>query len=216
MTLIKALQIRACRIRVSDQADVSDLLQSDTFQSEGRVMPTRRLQDSIESQVVGSLANMEDLVVSDVELDEQQSRISIHHIPDQPGVCADLFEAVAEGDVMVDMIVQNIGRDGTAEVSFTVQRTDIDRCLLLVREVVSQWEGAELTHDREIDKLTVTGIGLRSHTSVGDMLFRALADADVNVRMINTSEVRLSVVVGADEGQKAATCLHRAFGNDDR
>lgn len=167
--------------------------------------------DNIASQVVGSLANMEDLVVSDIDLDERQSRISIHHIPDQPGVCADLFEAVAEGDVMVDMIVQNIGRDDTAEVSFTVQRADIDRCLLLVREVVSQWEGAELTYDREIDKLTVTGIGLRSHTSVGDMLFRALADTDVNVRMINTSEVRLSVVVGADEGRKAASSLHAAF-----
>ncbi len=172
-------------------------------------------EGSLESQVVGSLANMEDLVVSDVDLDERQSRISIHHIPDTPGVCADLFEAVAEGDVMVDMIVQNISRQGSAEVSFTVLRDDIDRCLLLVREVVSQWEGAELSYDREIDKLTVTGIGLRSHTGVGEMLFRALADADVNVQMINTSEVRLSVVVGADRGQQAAASLHTAFARSD-
>ena len=112
---------------------------------------------------------------------------------------------------MVDMIVQNVSRDGSAEVSFTVLRDDVDRCLLLVREMVSQWEGADLTYDREIDKLTVTGIGLRSHTGVGDMLFRALAEAEVNVRMINTSEVRLAVVVGAESGQQAAASLHAVF-----
>ncbi|MEZ6144928.1 MAG: aspartate kinase [Planctomycetaceae bacterium] len=170
-------------------------------------------EGSLESQVVGSLANMEKLVVNDVDLDETQSRISIHHIPDAPGVCADLFEAVAEGDVMVDMIVQNVSRQGSAEVSFTVLRSDIERCLLLVREVVSQWKGAELTFDREIDKLTVTGIGLRSHTGVGEMIFRALGDAGVNVQMINTSEVRLSVVVGAGQGKQAVASLHSAFGS---
>ncbi|MGD9855939.1 MAG: aspartate kinase [Planctomycetaceae bacterium] len=166
---------------------------------------------AIEAEVVGSLANMEELVVSDIQLDESQSRITIRNIPDQPGVSADLFEAVAEGDVMVDMIVQNISRQGQAEVSFTVQREDVDRCLLLVREIVSQWGGAQLSHDRAIDKLTVAGIGLRSHTNVGETMFEALADADVNVQMINTSEVRLAVVVAAGRGQDALRCLTTAF-----
>jgi aspartate kinase len=175
---------------------------------------------AVHAEVVGRLANMEDLVVNEVELDEQQSRITIRNIPDQPGVCADLFEAVAEGDVMVDMIVQNVSHRGQAEVSFTVARRDIDRCLLLVQEIVSQWEGwegAQLSHDRAIGKLTVTGIGLRSHTGVGEMMFRALAEAGVNVEMINTSEVRFAVVVAADEGPRALRALTAAFavsGND--
>ena len=167
--------------------------------------------ESIEQQVVGSLANMEDIVVSEVQLDEQQARVTIRNIPDQPGVCADLFEAVAEGDVMVDMIVQNVSHGRLAEISFTVPREDLERCLLLVREVVSQWDGADLSFDPQIDKLTVTGIGLRSHTGVGETMFRALAEAGVNVQMINTSEVRLSVVVAADRGQAALKALLAAF-----
>ncbi len=166
---------------------------------------------TMEADIVGRLANMEDLVVSEVDLDEAQSRITIRHLPDRPGVSADLFEAVAEGDVMVDMIVQNVSHQGNAEVSLTVSREDVDRCLLLVQELVSQWEGAELSHDRAIDKLTVTGIGLRSHTGVGETMFRALSEADVNVQMINTSEVRLAVVVSADRGQKALKSLTAGF-----
>ncbi len=165
----------------------------------------------VEAEIVGRLANMEDLVVSEADLDEQQSRITIRHLPDRPGVSADLFEAVAEGDVMVDMIVQNVSHQGNAEVSLTVSRQDVDRCLLLVQELVSQWDGAELSHDRAIDKLTVTGIGLRSHTGVGETMFRALSEADVNVQMINTSEVRLAVVVSADQGQNALQSLTAAF-----
>jgi len=167
--------------------------------------------ESIEQQIVGSLANMEDIVVSEVQLDEQQARITLRNIPDRPGICAELFEAVAEGDVMVDMIVQNVSHQGHAEISFTVLREDLERCLLLVREVISQWEGADLSFDPQIDKLTVTGIGLRSHTGVGETMFRALAQADVNVQMINTSEVRLSVVVAADRGQAALQALNHAF-----
>jgi aspartate kinase len=87
----------------------------------------------------------------------------------------------------------------------------LERCLLLVREVISQWEGADLSFDPQIDKLTVTGIGLRSHTGVGEAMFRALAEADVNVQMINTSEVRLSVVVAADRGQAALQALNNSF-----
>ncbi len=164
-----------------------------------------------DADIVGRLANMEDLVVREADLDQQQSRITIRHLPDRPGVSADLFEAVAEGDVMVDMIVQNVSHQGNAEVSLTILREDVDRCLLLVQELVSQWDGAQLSHDRAIGKLTVTGIGLRSHTGVGETMFRSLSEADVNVQMINTSEVRLAVVVSADRGQDALKSLTVGF-----
>jgi aspartate kinase len=166
---------------------------------------------SLEKRVVGSLANMEDLTVSEIELDELQSRITIRNLPDVPGVCAAIFGAAAKGDVMVDMIVQNISHDGHAQVTFTVLQGDLDRCLLLMREVILQWPGTELLMDRTIAKLSVAGIGLRTHTGVGERMFQALAQAGVNVQMINTSEVRISVVVASDEGAAALRCLQRVF-----
>lgn len=164
-----------------------------------------------EREIVAQLAAMEDIVVSEVQVDMSQSRITLRHLPDVPGVAATLFTAVAEGGVMVDMIVQNVSHHGHTNISFTVPREDVDRCLLLVREVMEPWPGAALQHDRQIAKLSVTGIGLRSHTGVGERMFRALAEADINVQMINTSEIRISAVVDAKQGEAAATSLRAAF-----
>lgn len=164
-----------------------------------------------EREIVAQLAAMEDIVVSEVSLDSTQSRVTLTRLPDVPGVASRVFEAVAEGGVMVDMIVQNVSHQGHTNISFTVPREDVDRCLLLVREVMEPWPGAELKHDRKIAKLAVAGIGLRSHTGVGERMFRALAEADVNVQLINTSEIRISAVVAIDQGETAAACLRKAF-----
>jgi aspartate kinase len=162
-------------------------------------------------QVVEKLTGMEDIVVSDVRLDESQSLISVNGLPDVPGVCAELFTAVAEGNIMVDTIVQNVSRHGHSVVSFTVPRSDHDQCLLLVHELLSQWEGATCSSEREIDQLSVMGIGLRSHTGVGEKMFQALGEANINVRMINTSEIRMSAVVSAKQGRAAHSALLHAF-----
>jgi aspartate kinase len=169
-------------------------------------------QDELLKEVVGRLSHMEDIVVSEVQLDDSQARITIDNLPDKPGVCAQLFAAVAEGDLMVDMIVQNVSHAGRSEISFTVPRNDLQRCLLLVREVMSAWSGSELSFETEIAKLTVMGIGLRTHTGVGDRMFKALAEAGINVQMINTSEIRISVVVARDRGTAAHACLLKTFG----
>lgn len=163
-------------------------------------------------QVVRKLAGMEDIVVSDVQLDESQSLITASSLPDVPGVCAELFTAVADGNSMVDAILQNVSRDGKSVVSFTVPRRDHDACLLLVREVLSQWPGATVTSEREIAQLSVIGVGLRTHTGVGEKMFRALGDAGINVRMINTSEIRMTAMVAADQGRAAHRALLGAFG----
>jgi aspartate kinase len=113
---------------------------------------------------------------------------------------------------MVDMIVQNVSHKGHAEVSFTVPREDLQRCLLLVREVVSQWPEAELSFDQDIAKLSVMGIGLRTHTGVGERMFRALAEKGINIQIINTSEIRMSAVVARDQGVAAHECLLETFG----
>jgi len=168
-------------------------------------------QDELLKRVVQRLSGMEDIVVSESQLDETQSLITLTGLPDVPGVCAELFSAVAEGDVMVDMIVQNVSREGHTRVSFTVPRHDLDSCLLLVREVITQWPGARISSEREIAKLTVAGIGLRSHTGVGEKLFNALAEAKINIRMINTSEIRMSIIVAAGDGAQAHQAVLTAF-----
>ncbi len=165
-------------------------------------------------EIVARLNSMEDIVVSDVQLDNSQSRITIRRLPDEPGIVAQLFTAVAEGGVMVDMIVQNIARSAGATVSFTVPRDDVDRTMLLVREVFDRWPDMDVASEREIAKLSVVGIGLRSHTEVGARMFRALADAEINVQMINTSEIRVSAVVQASRGDDALRCLLREFDLD--
>jgi aspartate kinase len=169
-------------------------------------------REELERDVVSRLAAMEDIVVSEVELDKTQSRVTIRNLPDVPGVAAQVFTAVAEGQIMVDMIVQNVGREGQAHLSFTVLRDDLEQCLLLVREVMEEWPGAELSFDREIAKLTVMGIGLRSHTGVGDKMFKALAAAKVNVQLINTSEILISAVVAPGDGEAAHKALLGTFG----
>mgnify|MGYP002622519237 CR=1 FL=1 len=167
--------------------------------------------DELLKDVVGRLAHMEDIVVSEVLLDDQQARITIDNLPDSPGVCAQLFAAVAGGGVMVDMIVQNVSHSGRAEVSFTTAAEELQRALLLVREVMSEWPETSLSFEQEIAKLSVMGIGLRTHTGVGEKMFRALSEQQINVRMINTSEVCTSVVVAGDQGQPAHTALLQAF-----
>jgi aspartate kinase len=155
---------------------------------------------------------MEDIVVSEVRLDDDQARVTIANLPDVPGVAAEVFSAVAEGDAMVDMIVQNVSHSGHAHLSYTVPRTDLEQCLLLTRAVMDQWPEARLSHDRSIAKLSVMGIGLRSHTGVGERMFRALGDADINVQMINTSEIRMSAVIASEHGQRGLQCVLKAFG----
>ncbi|MCA8996373.1 MAG: aspartate kinase, partial [Planctomycetaceae bacterium] len=139
------------------------------------------------ADVVSRLGSMEDIVVSEVLLDETQSRVTVHNIPDVPGSCTKLFSAVANGQVMVDMIVQNVSNDGQASVSFTVPRTQLTDCLNLLESFLQTWDGATLSHEEQIAKLSVAGIGLRTHTGVGERMFRALGDAGVNIQMINTS-----------------------------
>ena len=176
-----------------------------------KASPLSKSRVELERDVVAKLSSMEDIVVSEVQLDAEQSRITIGNVPDVPGVAAAVFTAVAEGGVMVDMIVQNISHSGHAHLSFTVPRTDLDQCLLLLREALEQWEEAELSFDREIAKLSVMGIGLRSHTGVGEKMFRALGEANINIQMINTSEIRMSVAVAPQDGITAHQSLLKIF-----
>jgi aspartate kinase len=155
---------------------------------------------------------MEDIVVSDVLLNADQGRITIFDLPDQAGVCSRVFQAVASGGIVVDMIVQNLARSGRAELSFSVPRGDLARALALTRDVVKGIDGGtRAVADDNIAKLFVLGVGMRTHTGVARRMFGALAERGINIAMINTSEVRVSAVVDRARGEEALAALKQAF-----
>jgi aspartate kinase len=154
---------------------------------------------------------MEDLAVSDVTLDSGQSRVALSEIPDEPGIAARIFSTIALGGVVVDMIVQNVGGDGRASLSFTVPRGDYERTLKLSQQVLEKLGAGTLSSEPDIAKLSLYGIGMRSHTGVATRMFEALAARQINVRMINMSENCVSTVVESGRGDDALAALEDAF-----
>jgi aspartate kinase len=158
------------------------------------------------------LAGMEDIVVSDVLLTTDQGRITVFDLPDKPGNCSKVFQAVAGAGIVVDMIVQNL-TGGRGELSFSVPQADLGRAEAVTRSVVRDIDaGTRVVADPAIAKLFVLGVGMRTHTGVARRMFGALATRGINISMINTSEVRVSVVVDRSRGEEALACLREAFG----
>lgn len=158
------------------------------------------------------LSSMEDIVVSDVLLATDQGRITIFNLPDRAGNCSRVFQAVAAAGIVVDMIVQNVAAPGRAQLSFSVPRADLDRALHLTRGLAQGIDaGTQVVADADIAKLFVLGVGMRTHTGVARRMFGALAQRGINISMINTSEVRVSVVVERARGEQALAALKEAF-----
>jgi aspartate kinase len=168
-----------------------------------------RAQDVVD--VVRRLQGMEELTIDDVRLDETQGRVTIFGVPNEPGVAERVFREIADANIFVDMIVQSYPIDGTANLSFTVKRADVEPSIAVVQRWSETYPTLRVTSSPHVAKLSVSGIGLRSHTGVAIRMFRALAEASINVAMINTSEVRVNVVVDAEQGVKGLQCLKQAF-----
>ncbi len=162
------------------------------------------------------LEAMEDLTIEDVTLDASQGRVTLVGVPDVPGLAASIFERVGEAGILVDMIVQSYSVEGRANLTFTVPRDDIERSLELVEAVRSEIGAGPVTSSASVAKLSVSGIGMRSHTSVAIRMFSALAAANINVEMISTSEVRVNVVVDGADGEAALAALQKEFADVQR
>jgi aspartate kinase len=155
---------------------------------------------------------MEELVIDDITLDESQARITIQGIPDTPGIAAAIFEEVATSGVLVDMIIQSFnGAEGLASVSFTIAQSQYDQGLKVAELICERSNCQGMSNSPQVAKLSVSGTGLRSHTGVAIRTFRALADNDINVEMISTSEVRVNIVVHGEHGAQALLQLQEAF-----
>lgn len=158
------------------------------------------------------LAGMEEILVSDVLLDTDQGRITIENLPDLPGYCSKVFQAVAEAGIVVDMIVQNLSEPGKAHLSFSVPLAELERAHRFTNDMVHKLAPETVVSaESEIATLYVLGIGMRTHTGVAQRMFGALAAKNINISMINTSEVRVSVVVDREHGETALECLKEAF-----
>ena len=154
---------------------------------------------------------MEGLTIDDVSLDQSQSLITLAKVPNQPGIAAQLFDQLADGGVFVDMIVQSYASADVADITFTVPRDQFDRALVETHKVCEAFHCERVESKQEIAKLSVSGIGLRSHTGVAIGMFEALANAKINMEAINTSEVRVNVVVDGASGQAGVECLRKRF-----
>ena len=159
------------------------------------------------------LSDMEGILVSDISLDLTQGRITLSGLPDKPGPCSNVFQVVAANGIIVDMIVQN-HTAGRPQLSFSVPIADLERAAKLVRQSATTiTPPIEVAIDAEIATINVLGVGMRSHTGVARRMFGALARLGINIAMINTSEVRLSVVVERARGEEACACLREVFLN---
>lgn len=164
------------------------------------------------SLLATKLSGMEDILVSAVRHHFDQSRITVFDLPDRPGACSTIFTSIAAEGIIVDMIVQNLIGVGRAELSFSVPRADLSRALERTRAVVREINsGCRVVGEEQIAVLDVLGVGMRTHTGVARTMFGALAQRGINIRMINTSEVCISVVVDQDRADEALTCLNAAF-----
>ncbi|MBA2113703.1 aspartate kinase [Bremerella alba] len=161
--------------------------------------------------VVQRLREMEDLAIDNIELDRSQSLLLVRRVPDRPGIASQVLNAVASKGINIDVIIQNVGRDDSANVSFTCPVGDYEKAYAALEEVVKEIGAGEVEGNREAAKLSVSGIGLRSHTGVGVRMFKALSNANINVDLISTSEVRVNVIVDEHEGEPGLKALEEAF-----
>jgi aspartate kinase len=164
--------------------------------------------------VTNEEASMEDPIISGVVTDMSEAKVTVFGVPDRPGISAALFEPLAEANVNVDMIVQNTSTQGTTDISFTMPMADMGEAEQIVSRVATEIGATGVSHDNDIAKVSLVGAGMKSAPGIAAKMFRVLADEGVNIEMISTSTIRVSVVCSAGDMERAARALHTAFGLD--
>ena len=157
---------------------------------------------------------MEEPIISGVVHDASESKVTIVGVPDKPGISAALFESLANSNINVDMIVQNTSKAGLTDISFTMPKADMKVAEDIVSRVATEIGASGVTHDSEIAKVSLVGAGMKTSPGVAAKMFRVLADNNINIHMISTSTIRVSVVISAKDMESGVRALHTAFGLD--
>jgi aspartate kinase len=172
------------------------------------------LENKKGTYIMKTKSSMEAPVVSGIAFDPNEAKLSITGVPDQPGVAAEVFGSLAKDSINVDMIIQSSAQNGLNDISFTVSRTDLKRSLLLLDSLKNKLGAKNVISDERVSKVSIVGVGMRSHPGVAAKMFSTLADAKINIEMISTSEIKVACIVKQDEGNRAVKLLHKAFALD--
>lgn len=198
----------------------SKVLQIRSVEFAGKYKVKLRVLSSFEEEGEGTLItveeikNMEKPVISGIAFNRDEAKITIQGVPDQPGIAYQILGPVADANVDVDMIIQNSGHGGLTDFSFTVTRADLDKTLDVLDRVKTVINAKAIESDKSLCKVSVVGVGMRSHPGVAAKMFRTLSEEGINIRMISTSEIKISVVVEEKYLELAVRVLHKAFDLD--
>jgi aspartate kinase len=194
----------------------SQVMQSRSIEVEKKFNVVIHVRSSLElkkgTHIMKTSESMEAPVVSGIAFDSNEARLSITGVPDQPGVAATVFGALAKDNINVDMIIQSSAQDGLNDISFTVTRPDLRRGLAILENVKKKLGAQEIITDESVAKISIVGVGMRSHPGVAAKMFETLAKNKINIEMISTSEIKVACVVKQGDGPRAVKLLHQAFG----
>ncbi len=168
--------------------------------------------DNTGTMVTKEDKDMEAVLVSGIAYDKNEAKIAVMHVPDKPGIAAKLLTPLSDANISVDMIVQNVSEDGFTDFTFTVTKADFKKALVITNEVAKDIEARQVLSDENISKVSIVGVGMRSHAGVATKMFQTLAKEGINIQMISTSEIKVSVVVDSKYTELAVRVLHDAFG----
>jgi aspartate kinase len=154
---------------------------------------------------------MEGVVVTGIVFDKNEAKIAVLGVPDKPGTAARILTALADSDISVDMIVQNVSQAGLADLTFSVSKTDLDKAHQITRKIADELEAREIVADRNISKVSIVGLGMKNHAGVAARMFTALAYNNINIQMISTSEIKVSVAIDEKFTEHAVRVLHETF-----
>jgi len=166
------------------------------------------------TMVINEDSNMERLIVSGITHNKDTARITLKKVPDSPGVASKIFLPVADAKILVDMIIQNTRAGGLTDLTFTISKKDFDKALEIEKKVAEEIGAEKVFGDKNIAKVSVTGVGMRSHSGVASKIFATLAGENINILMISTSEIRVSCIIEEKYAELAVRVLHHAFGLD--
>jgi len=172
------------------------------------------LKNEAGAMEVSRLSGMEDLLIEAIILNQMEAQIAMPNVPDIPGVAAEMFEQIASANIVVDMIVQSCGRNGKAIITFTIPRKSLNKALEITQKLAKKWKSDEPLCNPAIAILSVRGTGLRSHTELAYRMFKTLADSEINVNVISTSERNIAVTVDEANGEKGLQLLKKEFANE--
>ena len=178
----------------------------------GVVLVVRSSLNLSEGTVVKENAKMERMLISGVAVDKDADRISVIGLKDQPGVAFRLFDVLAKANVNVDMILQSIGRDGTKDISFTCSNGDMDDAIRAIEANRERLQYKEINFNEDVAKVSIVGAGMMTNPGVAAKMFEALYNEDININMISTSEIRVTVLINEKDADRAANAVHDAFG----